>query len=107
MVSALQGTGLDTLRRAIEERLDSGSSATVDAELLLLPRHENALTRASESLQASIDALETDPPELPPRQPEVVAEHARVSLEAFASLDGGLDPEEVLGVVFSRFCVGK
>lgn len=107
MVSARRGTGLDDLRRAIEARLDSGSSAKVDSELLLLPRHENALTRASDSLQASIDALEGDPPQLPPRQPEVVAEHARVSLEAFASLDGGLDPEEVLGVVFSRFCVGK
>ena len=107
MVSALRGTGLDNLRKAIEDRLDSGSSATVDAELLLLPRHENALNRAAESLQASIDALQGDPPELPPRRPEVVAEHARVSLEAFASLDGGLDPEEVLGVVFSRFCVGK
>ncbi|MCH2160294.1 MAG: 50S ribosome-binding GTPase [Phycisphaerales bacterium] len=106
-VSGLKGTGLDDLREAIEAALDSMIPARIDADLVLLPRHETALLLAEDALLASLEMLKPDPPAMPPRQPEVLAEHVRTALEAVASLDGGLDPEAVLGVVFSRFCVGK
>ena len=106
-VSSLERTGLEALKSAIEAELDQIGSARIDAELVLLPRHTNALSSAEDALGIALDTLRPDPPGTPPRQPEVLAEHIRAALDAVASLDGGLDPEEVLGVVFSNFCVGK
>ena len=106
-VSGVDGTGLNDLRAAIEERLSASTWASVESALRLLPRHLAALDLAHSALAAAIETLRGDADGSGPSQAELHAEHIRVALNAIASLEGGGDPEEVLGVVFSSFCVGK
>ena len=106
-VSAICGTGIDALRAAIEDRLNAGTSASVESALRLLPRHRAALNTARDALAAALETIQTDDAEKGPRRAEVLAEHVRIALNGIAALEGGGDPEDVLGVVFSSFCVGK
>jgi tRNA U34 5-carboxymethylaminomethyl modifying GTPase MnmE/TrmE len=42
-----------------------------------------------------------------PPMPELVVAELLAALEAIRRLDGDVDPEEVLDLVFGRFCIGK
>jgi tRNA U34 5-carboxymethylaminomethyl modifying GTPase MnmE/TrmE len=42
-----------------------------------------------------------------PPMPEVVVAELLATLEAIRRLDGDVDPDEVLDLVFGRFCIGK
>lgn len=106
-VSGINGTGLDTLRSTIETRLQEEAAASVDSALRLLPRHRAALEVARDALKAALQNIKAEDADSGPHRPEVLAEHVRIALNGIASLEGGGDPEEVLGVVFSSFCVGK
>lgn len=107
LVSALTGEGLDALRRSIVERLgDRMASPEADA-LVLSERHASALREAMASLEEALDALsmQGSAPQL--AEPELIAAMLRRALDALGSIAGRMDPDEVLGLVFSRFCVGK
>ena len=39
--------------------------------------------------------------------PELIAAELRTALDAIRRLEGEIDPEEVLDLVFGRFCIGK
>ncbi|MBK8456198.1 MAG: tRNA uridine-5-carboxymethylaminomethyl(34) synthesis GTPase MnmE [Phyllobacteriaceae bacterium] len=95
-VSSKTGEGLDHLldflgRRASEATSGSDASPTHwrQAELLRI---------ASEHLhQATSLGL----------APEVVAEHLRIGSENLGRVVGDIDVEDMLDMIFSRFCVGK
>ena len=100
-VSAKTGEGLLKLKAALiaEQKkvfLD-GSQAVVTSA-----RHFSALSAAAAELSALKKVLGKGTPPL-----ELAAEHLRGALEALASLLGETAPEEVLGSIFSNFCVGK
>ena len=40
-------------------------------------------------------------------QPELLAEELRLAQEALASITGEFTPDDLLGEIFSRFCIGK
>ena len=83
-VSAVTGAGLDRLREAIAKRLfgDGAGGGYADLEpMLSRERHRAGLTRAAHHLRDAVAALE--------------------------ELIGLVHPDEVLGRVFARFCVGK
>ena len=40
-------------------------------------------------------------------QPELLAEELRLSQEALASITGEFTSDDLLGEIFSRFCIGK
>ncbi|MEM9418443.1 MAG: GTPase [Planctomycetota bacterium] len=104
-VSGVTGEGLDTLRQAIQDRLGE-RAVSVQADLLALqPRHESALREALDGLQ---DALaHVDPQAHALDEIELVAGAMRQSLDLLAGLGGQLTPDDVIGRVFSTFCVGK
>lgn len=66
--------------------------------LVTRERHRVALEEAEDELRASLEMA------LPP---EARAEHLRRAAVAFGRLTGRIDAEEVLGAVFSTFCIGK
>jgi tRNA modification GTPase len=39
--------------------------------------------------------------------PELAALELRGALEALGEISGKIDTEEILGAIFSRFCIGK
>lgn len=106
-VSAHDGTGIGEVAAAVAARLAEAVDADQAAALLLLPRHRAELSAACEELISSLATLGDDPSEAGPSTPEVLAEQLRAALDHLAALEGGADPESVLDVVFSSFCIGK
>jgi tRNA modification GTPase len=101
-VSVITGEGLDHLRAAIAERIFAGGRSYADlAPMLTRERHRVALSRAEGALEAAL-------PELGGKGDVVLAAHqVREAVEALDELIGVVHPDEVLGRVFERFCVGK
>ena len=106
-VSGLTGQGLDDLRLRIERRLQDDSPVNAEVAFRLQPRHKSTLEQARQSLSEVLEVLKSSPNSSAPTHPEMLAELLRTALDALASLDGGGDTEEILGIVFSNFCVGK
>lgn len=106
-ISAHAEYNLDTLRLAITQHL-ADKAVSLQADLLALqPRHEQAINTATDALQQTRDLLA--PAAASPHLPdiELLAGSMRSALDALASLGGQLTPDEVIGRVFSTFCVGK
>ena len=101
-VSSVTGEGLDALAKAIGGILDDRFGAIHEAPLLTRARHRQGVTAAREELEAFRTAwLRGEPPS------SVAGVHLRQAAHHLAELIGSLDVEDVLGRVFSTFCVGK
>jgi tRNA modification GTPase len=102
-VSAQSGLGLRTLLSLVEACLsrEHGDTA-VDAPGLTRARHQAAVTTADAELRAFDAAWRHD---LVPVS--VAAVHIRAAADALAELIGHVQVDDVLDVVFQRFCVGK
>lgn len=98
-LSSLTGQGLDKLKEAISKP-DSDSLAA-DAVLVTNQRHYEALRRASEDLHRVLDGLDSGIPN------DLIAEDLRSGTSALGEIVGEILPDDILGTVFSRFCIGK
>jgi tRNA modification GTPase len=94
-VSAKTGFGLHSLRSRLDT-LCFGESST-GASLALNLRHLHAIAEARAALTR---ASHLDSPEL-------LAIELRESLDALGAILGKITPDEVLGRIFSGFCIGK
>lgn len=98
-VSGLTGVGVDTLLERVHGVLSDRVGST---SLAIRERHRVALCRASDMLgSAARDLQEPDPPL------EVVAESLRSAMRALDAIVGRIGVEDVLGEIFSAFCIGK
>jgi tRNA modification GTPase len=97
-VSGLTGYGIERLVRLIEERL---APRVASAGVLTRVRHRTAVLRASESLAAAEASLGAE------AGAEIVAEDIRRAIRALDFLVGRIDVDDVLGEIFSTFCIGK
>jgi tRNA modification GTPase len=64
-------------------------------------RHLRALQRAAEHFSAGRRALEED------RAGELLAEELRLSQQALGEITGAFTADDLLGKIFSEFCIGK
>jgi tRNA modification GTPase len=102
-VSALTGSGLRRLLELVETRItDSHGEPTVDQPALTHARHRAAVERATAELRAFAESWRDD---LLPAT--VAAVHVRAAADALGELIGDVRVDDVLDVVFRRFCVGK
>jgi tRNA modification GTPase len=102
-VSAQSGVGLQALLSLVETRLSrQHGDAGVDAPGLTRARHQTAVKIADAELRAFDTAWRQD---LVPAS--VAAVHVRAAADALAELIGDVQVDDVLDVVFRRFCVGK
>ena len=96
-ISARTGLGIDELCEEIATRaramLGDGSSALVIRE-----RHRDAIGAARDFVAAAL---------APGRPLELVAEEIRLAARSLERIVGAIDVEQVLDVIFSRFCIGK
>ncbi len=114
-VSAKTHQGLDELRRIIAQRLCNQAVSLAADALALRPRHESALRAAHTHLTDAHRSLAPKgktkgdgshfPPDLP--QPELTAASMRLALDQLSQLAGDITPDDLLGRIFSTFCVGK
>ena len=97
-VSALTGFGLDRLTR----RLTAFAQARMggdEAPALTQARHRQQLLRCRAALATFLGS--------PMEEFELRAEDLRRAAQALGRITGVIDPEEVLGEIFGRFCIGK
>lgn len=103
-VSVVTGEGLGFLRAAVAD-LVFGTDARTQLPglqpLLLRERHRVGLERANAALDAAGSLLG------PKGDAALAAHQVQGALAALDELVGVVDPDEVLGRIFSRFCVGK
>lgn len=101
-ISALRKEGLRELEKAI---VKCGFADTDEHVIVTSARHYNALSSAVESLRAVVRAVREGISE------ELLAEDLRAAIcdinSIFASTSDAITPDEVLGEVFGKFCVGK
>jgi tRNA modification GTPase len=95
-VSAKTGAGLDRLRQAILEA--AGWGATGESVFLARARHLRAL-------EAARGHLATAEGELP--RWELFAEELRLAQVALGAITGEYRADDLLGEIFTRFCIGK
>jgi tRNA modification GTPase len=98
-ISGRTGDGVDALVAAISDRLRERAASV---GIAMRERHRLAMQRAVTHLDR---AVETMP--LIVQHPEIVAEEVNQAIRAIDSIVGRVDVEDILGEVFSRFCIGK
>lgn len=96
LVSSLTGDGIGGLLSKIGDRIRLAVSDG-DGLLALRERHVGHLSRARAALQRASNA----------NLPELVAEELRVAAVEIGRIVGIGDTEDLLGEIFSRFCIGK
>ncbi|MEK7812759.1 MAG: tRNA uridine-5-carboxymethylaminomethyl(34) synthesis GTPase MnmE [Candidatus Desantisbacteria bacterium] len=100
-ISALTGHGLDELRDAIKELLLDGQVKIGERVMVSNVRHIDALRKARLAILQAKDTLNINP------SLELIAVDLRDALFHLSIITGETTSEDVLDVVFSRFCVGK
>lgn len=95
-VSAKTGAGLEELRAILLEAV--GWRAQESGAFMARERHLLALQQAQRHLQHAQDVLST---------PELFAEELRLAQNALSEITGEFTSDDLLGEIFSRFCIGK
>lgn len=96
-VSAKTAQGLDRLRACLAER---GGALAAEGSFSARQRHLEALARCRGHLQAAGGRMR-------PGEEELLAEELRLAHRALAEITGEVSSEELLGAIFSSFCIGK
>jgi tRNA modification GTPase len=98
-LSAQTGEGLVTLKARIRQTL--GATEQVEGGFSARQRHVDALQRAEHHLLEGELRLTKD------QAGELLAEELRLAQRALGEITGELLPDDLLGVIFSSFCIGK
>ncbi|WP_083924800.1 tRNA uridine-5-carboxymethylaminomethyl(34) synthesis GTPase MnmE [Lamprocystis purpurea] len=98
-ISALTGAGIDDLRRHL--RATAGVEGLGEGSFVARRRHLDALRRGLAALHSSKVSFDTG------LGPEVVALELRDAQQAFGEITGAVTSDDLLGEIFSTFCIGK
>src|SRR6266566_2238505 len=99
--STLTGSGLSDLEETIAELVLAGKALQRDSVLVTSARHQDALRRAAQHLQASLATLEQGLPL------DFVSIDLRTAFDALGEVTGEAVSEDLLDRIFSEFCIGK
>ena len=100
MLSAKTGEGLDALRHKLLEAV--GWQAAPEGVFIARERHVQALRRVDAHLLSATAHLSTASPTL-----DLLAEELRLAQTALNEITGEFTSDDLLGVIFSSFCIGK
>jgi tRNA modification GTPase len=98
-ISARTGQGLDQLRQHLRRVL--GVVGSEDAVLSARRRHLEALSRAGEALETAAERLASA------AGIELIAEELKRAHDALGEITGRFTTDDLLGEIFSSFCIGK
>ena len=100
LLSARTGAGLEDLRRKL---LDvAGWQSAPEGVYMARERHIHALRRVDAHLMAASDLLAQQAQAL-----DLLAEELRLAQNALNEITGEFNADDLLGVIFSSFCIGK
>jgi len=98
-LSAKTGQGIDLLKNHIKSCV--GFEPTTEGSFSARRRHLDALARANEFLQFALHQLKEK------RAGELAAEELRQAQLALGEITGEFTSDDLLGKIFSNFCIGK
>ncbi len=99
-LSARTGDGLQALRQALLQR--AGWQAATEGVFIARKRHVLALQRAAGHLQDARAHAALGDGAL-----ELLAEELRLAHDALGEITGAFTPDDLLGEIFGKFCIGK
>ncbi|MBN2592258.1 MAG: tRNA uridine-5-carboxymethylaminomethyl(34) synthesis GTPase MnmE [Sedimentisphaerales bacterium] len=103
LTSTKTGDGMELLRQTIDGKLTEKLGVPQTSGVVLTARHRKAVTEAIEQINESIIELHAD-------NDEVVVMMLRAAYQAVSDIEqhgtAHID-EQILGQIFSRFCIGK
>ncbi|WP_235203447.1 tRNA uridine-5-carboxymethylaminomethyl(34) synthesis GTPase MnmE [Sulfuriroseicoccus oceanibius] len=100
-ISCTEVDGVEPLIAAIKREVTTSASALDATPVAINARHRDCLQLVSSELASARALIDLG------EEPEFVAEHLRAALNAAGEVVGKLDAEDVLGKIFSSFCIGK
>jgi tRNA modification GTPase len=95
-LSAKTGDGINLLRETLLKIV--GWQSTSEGVFMARTRHLDAIKQVDQFLQSALGAI---------NQSEIVAENLRMAQEALSAVTGEFTPDDLLGEIFSKFCIGK
>ena len=99
-ISAQRGDEIDALQQHLIDA--SGSADIAPGEVMVTnARHYQALTRAGESISRAIDGINMG------ISGDFIAQDVRETLHHLGEITGTITTHDILGEIFSRFCIGK
>lgn len=98
LLSTKTGFGVDVLTQ--ELRRIAGMSEVSEGDFMARARHLDCIARAQEHLQNVVLGIGS-------MNLEIAAEELRLSSNALGEIVGQTLPDDLLGMIFSRFCIGK
>jgi tRNA modification GTPase len=100
VISAKQGEGLEALRQRLLDL--AGWQHAGDGLFMARERHLQALRRVGEHLALADEHLALQAEHL-----DLLAEELRLAQQALGEITGEFSADDLLGEIFSRFCIGK
>ena len=98
-ISAKQGYGIEALRQCLKDIV--GYQSTLEGGFSARRRHLDALQRAATHLQQGAEQLAYS------QAGELLAEDLRLAQDCLSEITGQFTTDDLLGRIFSSFCIGK
>jgi tRNA modification GTPase len=98
-LSAKQGQGIEELRHYLKDRM--GRNTQLEGGFIARRRHLDALQRAKVALTTALHQLQQN------AAIELLAEDLRQAQQALGEITGEFTADDLLGEIFSSFCIGK
>jgi tRNA modification GTPase len=98
-LSATRGEGIDLLRAHLKQCV--GYRHLAEGDFIARRRHLDALERAIEHLRQGESSLQRD------QAGELLAEDLRLAQQSMSQITGEFTADDLLGRIFSSFCIGK
>ena len=100
-VSCISGVGLDQVLETILHYINDTVPDLTSGHVVTSARHKHCLELASDGIDRTKRALEQG------ESPEILAFELRQAADQLGEITGQVYTEEILGEIFSRFCIGK
>jgi tRNA modification GTPase len=100
-ISAKTGWGVEMVKSALRAQLVSGSFEAAESVTVTNVRHRDALRRAGESLGQALESVQCG------MAGELISIDVRAAADALGEITGAITTDEILGRIFSEFCIGK
>ena len=98
-LSAKTGDGIDLLKEHLKQCM--GYEQSTEGKFMARRRHLTAINIADQSIQAAQQNLQTV------QAGELIAEELKTAQNALSEITGEFSSDDLLGRIFSSFCIGK
>ena len=100
-VSAMDKVSVQALRLALESRFMGGLTDVGDQTVVTNVRHADSLNHCATEMQQVLDGMASG------LSGDLLAFHLREGIRALSGITGEIGVDEILGSIFSKFCIGK